>query len=109
MPVHVKTRSGDCSTHLKRSVEIVIPMKMILLGQAADEVVNFLVDVVKLGENLFGELCNGFRPSSFRHDEKEGVPFNNLCVQFIRWVRLSSARQSALSITCIKTSLFKGR
>jgi hypothetical protein len=42
-------------------------MKMIALREASDEVVDFLVDIVKLAEDLFYELLDALLPSSLCH------------------------------------------
>jgi len=75
------------STHLKRSAEKVIPLRIMRvrdrLGQATNQVIHLLVDLSELGENFLRQLANGSLSARF-HVEREEVPFNKVCGESVR-------------------------
>ena len=68
-------------------------MKMIEFGKASDEMFDFLVDLVKLAKNLFGELLDASLPALLPHSEDEAGAFNKLCGESVRCASNSAMRR----------------
>lgn len=53
------------------------------LGEATNEVINLLVNLLEFGENFLRQLADGFGPALL-HAETEEAGFNKVCGQFVR-------------------------
>jgi hypothetical protein len=88
LPGRVRTQSGGSSTYLKRSVEKVIQMgivkmMMAVLGQAPNNMLDLLIDLVQQVENLFRQFRDGSRFAPF-HADSEEAGFNKVCARLVR-------------------------
>ena len=73
----------------------IVKMKPVL-GQATDQMIDLLINVVQLAENLLGKLSDGFcLLPSFRHGENGVMGFNKLCGESVRWASSSAMRLPA--------------
>ena len=61
-------------------------------GQAADEVFDFLVNLLQFIEDFFGKLLNGLAPAWFAHADSMGTVFKKLCARSVRSANSCASR-----------------